>query len=166
MITSMNSELRPIREKEDISVYKLFQSLPAEENGAENEAFGLTKSEFSEWCKIKVNNSVGLELPKNYVPSTLFILFIEDVPVGRVYIRHKLVPDVGHIGRYIAKEFRNKGYGNIMLIESLKKAKEMKLEKVLIVCKENNCAGCKTIEKNGGILEKIEKGNKHFWIHL
>ncbi|HNY25713.1 MAG TPA: GNAT family N-acetyltransferase [Alphaproteobacteria bacterium] len=162
----MNIEFRPIRENEDISVYKLFQSLPAEENGAENEAFGLTKSEFSEWCKRKVKNSVGLELPKNHVSSTLFILFLDNIPVGRVYVRHKLVPGVGHIGRYIAPEFRNKGYGSIMLIESLKKAKEIKLDKVLIVCKEHNCPGCKTIEKNGGVLEKIENGNKHYWVSL
>ena len=40
-----------------------------------------------------------------------------------------------------------------MLALALKKAKQLKLEKVLITCDDTNPASARVIEKNGGVLE-------------
>ncbi|MCL1785825.1 MAG: GNAT family N-acetyltransferase [Alphaproteobacteria bacterium] len=164
----MKIELRELQLNEPQSVYDYFMVMPADENGLKNSAAGLSESEFAEWVKKQIDYSKGVGLPEGLVPNTFFILFIDDVPVGNSKMRHYLTPALenhgGHIGYRIAPEHRGKGYANIMLAETLKHAKAMGIEKVLLTTDADNAASYKTIERNGGILEKIEDGSRYYWI--
>lgn len=75
-----------------------------------------------------INFSKGIGLPQGYVPETFYFLWDDDVIVGGFRIRHHLTPFLenlsGHIGQFIAKEFRGRGYctqGLKMIIEEARK---------------------------------------------
>jgi len=166
----MKIEFRPLQLNEPKLVYDYFQSMPANENGLRNSAAGLSESEFSDWVKKQINRSKSIGLEQGIVPDTYFILFIDGVPVGNSKMRHYLTPALekqgGHIGYRIAPEHRGKGYANVILAETLKHAKAMGIEKVLLTTDADNAASYKTIERNGGLLEKIEDDNRYYWIPL
>jgi len=172
----MKIELRPLQESDTKLVYGLYKRLPKDENGAHNDASGLSEAEFAEWVKRRVRNAKGLDLPEGRVPSTLLILWVDGMPVGRCSLRHSLTPHLeqhgGHIGYHIAKEFRGKGYANIILAETLKHAKKIGLTKVLMTSAEDNVPSWKTIERNNGVLAKTEKDphdgrlTRYYWITL
>ena len=133
--------------------------MPASENGKNNTAHGLSRAEFSEWVKKQIDFSNGKNLPDGYVPSTTFILYIDGTPVGVSNLRHHLCPslekDGGHIGTHILPEYRGNGYGNIIKKETLKKAKEMGIDSVLIFNHDDNTPARLSSEKNGGRLDSI-----------
>ena len=68
----------------------------------------------------------------------------------------------GEIGYGISKEYRGKGYGNILFQETLKKYKEFGYSKIILFPYKNNHATIKIMLKNGGKIlgdfnqEKIE----------
>jgi len=126
---------------------------------------------FEDFVKKLKDNARGLNLPKGYVPATMFWLIDNDEFIGRLQIRHKLNENLlkhgGHIGFYIRPSKRKMGYGTKMLKLGLKKARKRGLPKVLITCDDNNIGSVRIIEKNGGILENIENGNpkeRRYWI--
>jgi len=144
------------------------------ENGAGNAAYGLSESDFALWVKKQVDNSKGIGLKEGYVPGTLFVLWIDGVPVGRSTLRHWLTPTLeqsgGHIGCSIGPKFRGRGYANIILAETLKHARKMGIKKVLITVNDDNVPSWKAVEYNGGVLTKTgtKPGDKikyrYYWI--
>ena len=162
--------LRPLKEQEDKAVYEMFQEIPASENGLENPANGLSFEEFQDFCKIKVANSRGEGLREGYVPDTYYILYINGRPVGVAKLRHFLneflLKRGGHIGYGIRPSCRGRKYGQILLAEVLKKAKEKGINKVLITIEESNLSSRKVCEDNGGVLEKNVSDECHYWIDL
>lgn len=162
--------LRPLKEREDKAVYEMFQEMPANENGLNNPASGLSFEEFQDFCKIKVANSRGECLREGYVPDTCYLLYIDDVPVGRANLRHFLCEALlkrgGHIGYGIRPSCRDRKYGKILLAEVLKKAKEKGIDRVLITIEEHNQPSRKVCEGNGGVLEKISDGECYYWIDV
>lgn len=76
--------------------------------------------------------------------------------VGMIVLRHKLEYDdddeefASNIGYSIHPDARNRGYGKQQLHLALKKAKEVGLSKVRIVCRDTNLASQRTIAANGG----------------
>ncbi|MCL2629709.1 MAG: GNAT family N-acetyltransferase [Alphaproteobacteria bacterium] len=171
----MKIELRPIQEKDAMAVYDLFQSIPSE-NGFENHSHSLSQTDFAEWVKTADLQSKGIGLKEGRVPQTTSVLWIDNEPVGFSKLRHYLTPALeqhgGHIGFSTGSKFRGKGYANILLAETLKQAKSMGIEKVLLTCNDNNAPSWKTIEHNGGILSKTEIDQKDgrlsrfYWITL
>jgi predicted acetyltransferase len=116
-------------------------------------------------------------IPPHLVPGYCFWLVDEsDTLLGairlRKYLNDNLKIEGGHIGYDIRPSVRNKGLGTKMLSLCLEKAKELKLEKVLITCFTDNPASAKVIERNGGVLESIEpsprngKDTKRYWVTL
>lgn len=172
----MKIKLCPMRESDLGLLYELFQSIPLNENGFENSAFGLSETEFAQWVKEKILNSTGKNLKEGYVPQTMYILWVDNIPVGISKLRHWLTPALeqhgGHIGYAISPKFRNKGYGKIIISETLKFAKEMKIEKVLLIVNDDNVPSYKAIECNHGVLTKTEIDQKDgclirfYWITL
>ena len=171
----MKIELRPFEAIRPEEVYELFQQIPREENGLNNNANGLSESEFASWFAKQINNAKGADLPEGWVPCNQFVLFVDGVPVGRSKLHHWLNPALerhgGHIGYGIAQQFRGKGFGNIILAETLKQAKVLGLPKVLITVNDTNLPSWKVIEHNGGIMtEKISQPDgtlsRLYWISL
>ena len=77
--------------------------------------------------------------------------------VGISDVKHHLTPylqkEGGHISYSISPTYQGKGYGTLLLKETLKKAHTLELKKVLLTCKETNIASKKVIEKNQGIYQ-------------
>lgn len=112
----------------------------------------------------------------NYVDTTT--LFLEDSEtkelIGAVNIRHtlneSLLNNVGHIGGGVRPSKRRQGYASLMVELSLKEAKKLGLNRVLLVCDSENTGSRSTILKNGGILEdkRTDNGriNERYWIDI
>jgi predicted acetyltransferase len=110
------------------------------------------------------------------VPSSTYWLVNEDRKIiGVVNIRHRLTEKLFHSGEHIGYGIRpserRKGYTTKLLSLSLEKAKELGIQKVLVVCDADNIGSEKTILNNGGICDidyVMEDGNivKRFWIEL
>lgn len=163
--------LRPLTENENEQVFTVMsKKIPAEEHGFENHAHGLSEQEFKKYIISKVAESKGENLSEGYVPQTHYLLMVDGLCVGfsklRHYLTEALLEHGGHIGYGINPDERGKKYGNLILAETLKKAKEMELSKVLLTCEIDNIPSWKVIERNGGVLEKEENGNKFYWIGL
>ncbi|WP_270279493.1 GNAT family N-acetyltransferase [Vagococcus bubulae] len=94
--------------------------------------------------------------------------------VGISDVKHHLTPylqkEGGHISYSISPTYQGKGYGTLLLKETLKKAHTLGLKKVLLTCKETNIASKKVIENNQGIYQYTMLVNQskvdHYLIHL
>lgn len=116
--------------------------------------------------------------PKNLVPSThlLYLRFWDKKVVGIIQIRHYLNEFLGqyggHIGYAICPSERKKGYGSKMLEATLKICKIFGMERILLICREDNEASRKVILKNGGVYESnIYQEDKavyleRYWIEI
>mgnify|MGYP002624781429 CR=1 FL=1 len=162
-VKSPKTELRALKSEDTKKLYEFFQQLPASENGKNNTAHGLSYEEFTEWVKKQIDYSKGKNLPDGYVPSTTYVLYINEIPVGVSNLRHHLCPaleiDGGHIGTHVLPKYRGKGYGNIIKHETLKKAKEIGIKSVLIFNHDDNIPAWKSSEKMGGKLDSINLVN-------
>lgn len=132
-------------------------------------------SDFEAMIQFLSNNEKGEGIPENWVPDSTFWLVVDGKVIGAVNIRHRLTEKLlkcgGHIGYGIRPNERRKGYAKQMLAFALQKAKELGIEKALVVCDEGNIASEKTILKNGGVPDSKfveEDGNviHRFWIQL
>jgi len=97
--------------------------------------------------------------PSKTVPDTLFWLIDNDTFIGRFSLRHTLNKRLeqygGHIGYYIRPTKRGMGYATKGLALTLKEAKKLGLEKVLITCNEDNLGSQKVAKNNGGVLQDV-----------
>lgn len=155
----MKIELRPLELADAEKLYDFFQELPASENGKNNRAHGLSRSEFAAWVQREVDSSHGKNVPSGRVPGTTFVMYVDGIPVGISNLRHYLCPalekDGGHIGMHILPKYRGHGYGIIITAETLKKAKEMGINPALIFNHDDNVPGWHVSEKVGGVLASI-----------
>ncbi|WP_112179863.1 GNAT family N-acetyltransferase [Paraliobacillus zengyii] len=118
----------------------------------------------------------GIEPSEIWIPeSSTYWLVDHHELIGVVNIRHRLTEPLlnagGHIGYGIRPSKRKNGYATQILSLALEKAKDMNLEKVLLVCNSANIASNKVIVNNGGISDEDfidEKNNtlKRYWIRL
>ncbi len=122
----------------------------------------------------------GINLKEGFVPNTVRFAFIKteqgDQLAGRISFRHflneSLVKVGGHIGYATIPDFRGQGVAHQMLIQSLKWAREKKLDRVLLTCDDDNAASIRTIEKAGGVLENTIKTRpgkpmkRRYWITI
>ncbi len=130
---------------------------------------------FEDFIKQLNDYSKGVNLLPDHVRSTTLWLIDNNEFIGRVSIRHelnnKLLKTGGHIGYYIRRSKRGKGYGKQILALGLIEAKRLGISKALITCDDDNIASIKIIEQNGGVLENIiiqEAGKpklRRYWIN-
>ncbi len=172
----MAIELKSLNINESDEIYQIFQNLPKNEYGFENEAFDMTRDAFDLWCQKKVEEALGVNLDPGRVPQHHYIMYKDGTPIGLSKLRHNLndfLQNVGgHIGYTVFKEHRNMGYGKILLTETLRKACNFGIEKALLICEEDNILSCKVIlsavARNGGeeIESSVYEGKVHrrFWI--
>ncbi|MBE5902044.1 MAG: GNAT family N-acetyltransferase [Lachnospiraceae bacterium] len=100
----------------------------------------------------------GVELPMGYVRQTTFWLIDDGRFIGEIGVRHSLTPFLlrygGNIGYVVRYSESGKGYCTKMLAMALAYCRdELKLDKVLITCDDDNYASAAVIEKNGGVME-------------
>ena len=93
--------------------------------------------------------------------------------LGGIALRHELsdlVLRVGHIGYGIRPSARRRGLAAWALGRMLGEARDLGLDRVLLVCEAGNVASAKTIEHHGGVLEAVrdtESGAvRRYWIRI
>ena len=145
--------------------YLFVRDMPLDENGFENQWFGISREEFEEKAlKIMIANAKGDLLPDSFVPQTYFFLWNDDEIVGQFRIRHFLNESLrngaGHIGYFIAKEYRGRGYGTEGLRLTLKIAKAIvPEEEIYLRVNKNNRASLMVMLHNGGYIYKQDRGS-------
>lgn len=132
--------------------------------------------DFDDMLQFLHNNEHGINIPEGWVKDSTYWLVTEaNRVVGAVNIRHQLNEKLfnagGHIGYGIRPSDRQKGYATQLLSLALEKAKDLGINKVLVVCDADNTGSKKTILKNGGIQDTDyieEDGNvvNRFWISV
>jgi predicted acetyltransferase len=103
-------------------------------------------------------NKANIDVPPQFVPSTMLYGFVDGQIVGRISIRHRLNENLkqrgGHVGYAIAERFRKNGYATELMRAGLQYCRtELGLKEVLVTCADDNVASWKIIEKFGGTLE-------------
>ena len=130
----------------------------------------MTSKKFPKYLEDRYNEDLGVNLKEGRVPQTTYWLYIDEVPCGIIRVRkgmnEVLLKRGGHIGYYMKKDSRGKGYGKKMLSLCLDLLKKEGIDKVLITCNTDNIGSQKIIEYNKGILENIVDGTKRYWINL
>ncbi|TWP38315.1 GNAT family N-acetyltransferase [Leekyejoonella antrihumi] len=106
-------------------------------------------------------------------PGHLWWIVDEDAVLGGIVLRAHTddwVQRVGHIGYGIRPSARGRGVATWALDQVLKRAGNLGLAQVLLVCRDENLASRKTIERCGGVLEQIVDDGRglarRYWINL
>jgi predicted acetyltransferase len=124
--------------------------------GTHEDGFGLDASDevdtpagFAAWLALLVEDK----------RCTFRWLVEGDRVLGGIVLRHELddfVLKVGHIGYGIRPSARRRGLATGALGRMLAEAREFGLDRVLIVCEDDNLGSANTIERNGGVLEGVQ----------
>jgi predicted acetyltransferase len=105
--------------------------------------------------------AAGVGVPDGFVAhSTFWLVRDQTEVVGVSNIRHALTPALrregGSIGYGIRPTARRQGFGVAILQQSLQRAAELGLSRVLVTCGKPNLASANVIVRNGGVLESEE----------
>jgi predicted acetyltransferase len=165
-----NIKLVPISVFDGKEIWQMLQELPSNDNGFINGGNSIPYEKFGEFINSRIKMANGIDLNPKYVPQCTYWLFRDDFPIGMSKLRIRLTNDLliegGNIGYGIRPSERKKGYGSKILELTLDRARRKGLDTVLLTCDELNIASKKTIERNGGKLEKLENGHCYYWIVL
>ena len=163
----MKIELKQLDISMDKEEYDMLQGIVDGENGFSNPAYQLTFKDYKTWLVKEDNYSRGEDLPEGWIPMTTYFLYIDNIPVGYGRVRHtsseylETVIGAGNLGYGISKEYRGKGYGNILFKELLKKCKVFGYREIKLFPLKSNEATVKIILKNGGEIIGNFKEEKH-----
>lgn len=143
-------------------------------DGRKNIDFKKLANDFEGFLRVRRDYERGEKLPKGHVPTSFYWLVDGKKFIGEVNIRHRLTKNLqkmgGHIGYRVRPSERKKGFGKKILALALKKAKALKLKKVLLTCDDKNTGSWKIIESNGGVLKKKAqykgKLKRYYWIKI
>ncbi len=153
---------------EDIEKEYLFvRDMPVDENGLTNSYHGISREDFeNKALREMIAFQNGENLPDGYVPETFLFLWNDEVIIGQFRIRHYLCESLrtgaGHIGYFIKKEFRGKGYGKEGLRQTLQIAREIiPEEEIYLRVNKDNPASLHVMLNNGGYI-KYEDEDKFY----
>ncbi len=152
---------------------------PADENGFLNDSAGISFEEFKTATLPRmIDWAQGKNLPEGFVPETFYFLWSDEgnpddrtnhVIVGEFRLRHNLTPALengsGHVGQFIKKEYRGRGYcteGLRLLIEEARKI--VPEDELYMHCNSDNLASLKVMLKNGGIIH--HKDESGFYVRI
>ena len=145
--------------------WQFVRDMPEDENGLCNSWPGISEEGFRDRALPRMlTYAEGRDLPEGHVPETFFFLWNGETIVGQFRIRHYLCESLrtgaGHIGYFIAKPFRGKGYGTEGLRLALEEAHRIvPEEEIWLRVNRNNPASLRVMLKNGGriVSEDDEK---------
>ena len=146
--------------------YPFVRDMPEDENGFINEWHGVSRELFERVLRQMIACAKGEGIPEGYVPMTYLFLWDDNTIVGQFRIRHYLNDSLrngaGHIGYFIKKEFRGKGYGKEGLRQTLQIARTMiPEEEIYLQVNKDNPASLRVVQQNGGYIEH-ESEEKYF----
>ena len=150
--------------------WQFVRDMPVDENGLTNAWHDISRDDFR--CKAlpaMLKYSEGKDLPEGYVPETFFFLWKDNEIIGQFRIRHFLCESLrtgsGHIGYFIAKPFRGKGYGTEGLRLTLEEAyRIVPEEEIYLRVNLDNPASLHVMLRNGGRIAAQDDG--HYFVRI
>ena len=136
--------------------WRFVREMPEDENGLTNAYHGISREDFADKALPEMMAfAEGRNLPEGYVPETFYFLWDDDTIVGQFRIRHYLCDSLrtgaGHIGYYIGRPFRGKGYGTEGLRLTLEEARHIvPEEEIYLRVNRDNPASLQVMLKNDG----------------
>ena len=146
------------------------RDMPEDENGLTNPLHGISKKDFEEKAIPEmIKHEKGEDMPDWMVPQTTLYLWNDDVIVGQFRIRHyqtdALRNGAGHIGYFIGKEYRGRGYATEGLRLTLDAARDIVTEdEFFLRVNKDNPASLRVMQKNGGKVVGEDDG--HFFVRI
>ncbi|MFA6240131.1 MAG: GNAT family N-acetyltransferase [Candidatus Hydrogenedentales bacterium] len=133
-----------------------------------------TVEEYIQQCRDMTDPAMLLP---GLVPQTIFwVLDADGALVGMVRLRHRLNDNLrlhgGHIGYFIRRDQRGKGYAKEALRLALNELRKLGERRALLTVDPDNAPSIGVIERNGGRLENAvtdpKTGNRYrrYWIEL
>ena len=150
--------------------WRFVREIPEDENGFCNEYHGISLEDFRDRALPRLLAfEKGEGLPEGYVPETFCFLWDNDTVVGQFRIRHYLCESLrtgaGHIGQFIAKPFRGKGYGTEGMRLTLEEAHRIvPEEEIYLRVLGNNPASLRIMLKNGGRI--VSRDEEHDYVRI
>lgn len=144
--------------------FSFVSAMPIDENGLTNPWHGISLRDFEEKALPEmIAFSKGKNLPEGFVPETFLFLWKDDIIIGQFRIRHYLCDSLrngaGHIGYFIAKEYRGCGYGTEGLRLCLEAARKIIPEdEIYLRVNKDNSASLRVMLRNGGTIHHEDKG--------
>ena len=136
--------------------WEFVRKMPEDENGLCNSWHDISEQDFMDTALPRMlTYAKGENLPEGHVPETFYFLWEGETIVGQYRIRHYLCESLrtgaGHIGCFIAKPYRGKGYGTEGLHLTIEKAHEIvPEEEIFLRVNRDNPASLRVMQKNGG----------------
>ena len=166
----MNYELRELSlDLKSKELYDMYQDIPLKESGSTNLCNGLPYGVFGSYLEKELARKFQ-KVSFYDTPTTTYILFVNNYPVGYIGLRTELDENwrkwSGNIYYVIRKSERGKGYGNVILKLALDEFRKMKFEEIEANASSGNIASAKVIENNGGIFIKEMNGSRYYKIKL
>ncbi len=138
--------------------------------GTHEDGFGLLPSD-------EVGTRDGFEIWVRRLqgePDVTYRWIVEgDDLLGAIALRHRLEAgalEVGQVGYGIRPSARARGAATWALGQMLTRARTLGLDRLLIVCADDNAASARVIERHGGVLEGIRDTElgpaRRYWVEL
>ena len=151
-------ELRKMNKNDVVEQWKYVTALPADENGLTNQYEGISFDAYRDEVLPKLMmHENPINMPDWFVPITFYYLWDDDIIVGEFHIRHylceSLINGAGHIGYYIAPEYRKNGYATQGLRLALSIVENIVPEdEIYLRTDKYNTASLKVMLSNGGYI--------------
>ena len=114
-------------------------------------------SNYKEWLQEMQNRKNNVNLKKGYVKENFYLCYENDVLVGVFSLKFELTDYLlnygGHIGYAVRPTMRNRGIATRILSQGIDIAIGLGINKLLLVCDEDNYASEKVILNNDGKFE-------------
>lgn len=130
--------------------------------GPHEDGFGLTGTDdvdspdgFAAWVheRTRLTHVPGADCPDVPHGSPRWIVADGQV-LGGIALRHRLDEATGHVGYGVRPSARGRGLATWALGEMLREARAvLDTDRLLVVCRADNPASARTIERNGGVLD-------------
>ena len=146
------------------------REMPEDENGLTNAYHGISRRDFMNRALPEMLAfAEGRDLPEGYVPETFFFLWDDDEIVGQFRIRHYLCESLrtgaGHIGCFIGKQYRGRGYGTEGLRLTLEEARHIvPEEEIYLRVNRDNPSSLQVMLKNGGRI--VAQDDSKFYVRV
>ena len=148
-------------------------------HGAHEDGFGLRPSDdvassagFADWVS-RLASAADESRPEDGRCTYRWIV-AGGVVLGGIAVGHRLddlaLHARGQVGFGVRPSARGRGVATWALREALRLGRRVGLERVLLVCADDNTASAKTIERCGGVLEDVRLTDlgraRRYWIDL
>tara|TARA_Y100001933_G_C18802707_1_gene481583 strand:- start:221 stop:745 length:525 start_codon:yes stop_codon:yes gene_type:complete len=116
--------------------------------------------DFDAYVESLTRASTGEDVEENWVPYTSYWLIdtksdLTDPEVlGNLRVRHKRVPEAGHIGYDIRPSYRGQGMGRRILELGLEEIKSYDFTDVYLTVDQDNKSSIRIIETTGGDFQR------------